>query len=255
MTSVTDKENITMEDVISAVKTFEVADLLNLLKVVASEAEMKIQSALKDVTPAKKTGQTGVIPPQLKKPRAWIEFTLKHALENGWEPFTIFQKKKDKETSVITEEQIKMPGSIHHGGKYIYKDSITEKTPQGRQIIHREAMSLSKQRKDNHHPTYAEFETTYVDESKPILTQETNIVVKKEVTEKITTEPVIKKEVTEKITIEPATTKRSEIPNDGMLHLWTYNGKQYLRNCKGETWTVGADGRQGAWVGWTPATW
>jgi hypothetical protein len=132
----------------------------------------------------------GAIPPQLKKPRAWVEYTLKDALENGWESFTVVQKKKDKETNTITEEQIEMPASILHNGAHIYKDSISEKTPEGKQLIHKEAMSLSKQRKESSHATYAEFEAQYVDEttdddkSVASSTSSKKIVVKKTAAEK-----------------------------------------------------------------------
>jgi len=44
-------------------------------------------------------------------------------------------------------------------------------------------------------------------------------------------------------------TKVEEIPADGMVHPWTHGGKKYLRNSDGETWTVGADGGVGNWVG------
>ena len=192
-----DSENtmITMEDVVSSLKTFESADLFKLLKAVASEAEKKSKTAAKTTTktaPAKKAGSMpkGTVPPQLKKPRAWVEFTLKDALENGWESFTVLQKKKDKETNTITEEQIEMPASVLHDGAHIYKDSITEKTPQGRQIIHKEAMSLSKQRKEAGHASYANFEATYVEEpsdddkSDAGSTASKKIVVKKTAAEK-----------------------------------------------------------------------
>ncbi len=168
-----DSENtiITMEDVVSSLKTFESAELFKLLKAVATEAEKKSKATAKSAVgakaPSKKAGSMpkGAVPPQLKKPRAWVEFTLKNALENGWESFTVLQKKKDKETNTITEEQIEMPASTLHNGAYIYEDSITEKAPEGRQIIHKEAMSLSKQRKESGHATYAEFDASYVDDS------------------------------------------------------------------------------------------
>jgi len=188
-----DSENTTFEDVMSAVKTFEATDLFKLLKAVATEAEKKSkQTKAVAKTPAKKSGSMpkGAVPPQLKKPRAWVEFTLKHALENGWESFTVLQKKKDKETNTVTEEQIEMPGSILHNGAYIYKDSVTDTHPEGRQIIHKEAMSLSKQRKEAGHSTYAEFEASYVDEttdddrSDAGSTASKKIIVKKTVAEK-----------------------------------------------------------------------
>jgi hypothetical protein len=34
-----------------------------------------------------------------------------------------------------------------------------------------------------------------------------------------------------------------------MVHPWVYKGNKYLRNFEGETWTVGADGGVGEWVG------
>lgn len=195
-----DSENtiIAMEDIISSLKTFEPSELFKLLKVVVNEAEKKSKASTKRGGSSdtgvshKKSGSMpkGAVPPQLKKPRAWVEFTLKNALENGWESFTVMQKKKDKETNIITEEQIEMPGSTLHNGAHIYEDSITEKAPEGRQLIHKEAMSLSKQRKESGHDTYAEFEAQYVDEttdddkSVSSSTSSKRIVIKKTVAEK-----------------------------------------------------------------------
>ena len=195
-------QSIGLEDIISSLKTFEAAELFKLLKAVASEADKKATALQKQVVASqkiatktaatKKTGSMpkGAIPPQLKKPRAWVEFTLKDALENGWESFTVIQKKKDKETNTVTEEQIEMPGSILHNGAHIYKGSVTEKTPDGKQLIHKEAMSLSKQRKESSHATYSEFEAQYVDEttdddkSVASSTSSKKIVVKKTAAEK-----------------------------------------------------------------------
>ena len=202
--------NTTFEDVLTAVKTFESAELFKLLKAITSEAEKKSKTAVKrggsgDASVSrKKTGSMpkGSIPPQLKKPRAWVEFTLKDALENGWEAFTVVQKKKDKETNTVTEEQIEMPGSVLHNGAHIYEDSVTEKTPEGKQIIHKEAMSLSKHRKETNHASYARFEATYVEESsdddKSVAssTSSKKIVVKKTAAEK-EAEAAAKKEAKE----------------------------------------------------------
>ena len=188
--------NYTMEEVISSLKTFEASELFKLLKAVTTEAEKKTKQTktTSKASTAKKAGSMpkGAVPPQLKKPRAWVEYTLKDALENGWESFTVLQKKKDKETNTITEEQIEMPGSILHNGAHIYEDSITDKTPEGRQIIHKEAMSLSKQRKESSHVTYAAFEAQYVDESdddksdagSSVASASKKIVIKKTAAEK-----------------------------------------------------------------------
>jgi hypothetical protein len=342
MSSDSENTNTTMEEVLTAVKTLEAPELFKLLKAVASEAEKKSkQTKAATKATAKKTGSMpkGAVPPQLKKPRAWVEFTLQHALENGWESFTVLQKKKDKETNTITEEQIEMPASVLHEGAHIYEDSITEKTPNGRQLIHKEAMSLSKQRKEASHPSYAEFEAQYVDETSDDDKSETGstaskkIVVKKTAAEKEAEAAAKKaekeaekaakkaekeaekeakkaekeaekaaakaakeaekaaakaaKEADKKPAVKapvpaaavkkaatpakPAAAKPAEkpaaaaatpakkkptpakveedIPEDGMVHPWTFNKKNYLRNSDGETWTVGADGGVGKWVG------
>jgi len=152
-----------VETIMGAIKSIDSSELFKLLKAVISEIEKKTKQEAKVTKPTKKAGSApkGVSPPQLRKPRAWVEYTLKGALENGWESFTIHQKKKDKVSGDVTEEDIEMPESIVHNGKHIYDGSIDEKNPEGRCVKHKEAMSLSKQRKDTGHPTYAIFDSQY----------------------------------------------------------------------------------------------
>ncbi len=274
---------------------------------------------------AKKTGSMpkGSIPPQLKKPRAWVEYTLQHALENGWESFTIHQTHKDKESGEKTEEVIEMPASTLHNGAHVYTDSVNEKNPAGKQLIHKDAMSLSKQRKESNHPTYAEFEAQYIDDSvdddsksTTSSTASSKIIIKKTVAEKeaekeakkaakeaekeekkkekeaekeakkaekeaekatkkaekeaekaeresskssvskgpIPAAAVKKVAKEEKLADKPApkkkpATKADNIPADGMVHPWSFEGKQYFRNSDGETWAKAKDGSCGAWAG------
>ena len=111
----------------------------------------------------------GTVPPQLKKPRAWVDYVLQNASQKGWVPFTVLQTKKNKNTGSKIEETIKMPGSILHNGKYVYEGSITNATPQGKHIIQKDAMTLSKlywlpQEKKGIRPDlYADFEAQYVE--------------------------------------------------------------------------------------------
>jgi hypothetical protein len=110
----------------------------------------------------------GEVPLQLMKPRAWVEFVLKDALEKGWEPFTIYQTEKDK-NGERKEEVIEMPGSILHNGSYVYDGSVTDKMPQGKGIIYKEAIVLSKQywspkdKTGTRPELYREFESQYVE--------------------------------------------------------------------------------------------
>ena len=160
---------------LAALKTLETADLFKVLKQALAAAEKRSTAAAprgKAAVAAKKAGSMpkGVVPPQLRKPRAWVDFTLHHALENGWESFTVFQTKKDKETGEKIDEEIEMSASVLHEGAHVYDGSVTEKTPAGKQLIHKDAMSLSKQRwapkdkKGTHGELYEEFETAYVEE-------------------------------------------------------------------------------------------
>lgn len=322
----------------NSIKSLESIDLFKLLKSVVAEAEKKSkQTKSITKTTTKKSGSMpkGAVPHQLKKPRAWVEYTLKNALENGWESFTILQKKKDKETNIVTEEHIEMSGSILHNGSHIYENSITDKFPDGKRVIHKEAMSLSKQRKGTSHSTYAEFDAQYIDDtpddksvisstsSKKIVEKKTQaekeaeseakkvakviekeankveketekrlkkasvvaakevvtkeVVTKDVVTKDVATKEVVRKEVAAKEVVKTVVAKKkpviktpepevtvkevvktvvpkkkdasNEIPDDGMVHPWTYKTKKYLRNADGETWTVGVDGAVGTWVG------
>jgi hypothetical protein len=164
---------IDLESILAALKQLDTDDLMKVLKLAVAETEKRMKgTSARGKAAAKKTGSMpkGVVPPQLKKPRAWVDFTLKHALENGWEAFTVYQTKKDKETGEKIEEEIEMPASILHDGAYVYEGSVTDKCPTGKQLIHKDAMSLSKQRwapkekKGTHPELYAEFEASYVEE-------------------------------------------------------------------------------------------
>jgi len=193
--SVVQAETQSVDELLATLKSLPALELFKVMKAVLSETEKKVKHA-KTTTdkPTKKKGSmpSGQVPPQLKKPRAWVEFTLKHALENGWESFVVVQKTKDKETKEVTEEEIEMPASILHNGTHVYEDSVTEKTPNGKQMIQKEAMSLSRQRKESGHATYAEFEAQYVaeqdsDDDKSALTTSTKsskVTVRKTAAEK-----------------------------------------------------------------------
>jgi hypothetical protein len=189
------------DDALTTAKELPALQLLKLAKAVIVEAEKKFKQDLKEATKkasqssSKKQGSMpkGQVPPQLKKPRAWVEFTLKHAQENGWESFVIHQVHKDKITGDKIEEEIEMPESEQNeDGEFVYKDSITETNPKGKQMIHKEAMSLSKQRKETGHESYTAFEEEYVseeessDDSKSQTTSSTNskTVIKKTAAEK-----------------------------------------------------------------------
>ena len=152
-------------------KDLDTLDLMKVMKSIVHEVCKKMKS-MKIKSKTKKEGSMpkGIVPAQLRRPRAWVDFTLKHAQENGWESFTIFQTKNNKETGKKEVEEIKMEESVFHDGTYIYQNSVNEKNPTGKKMIQKDAMSLSKQRwtaKDStgtHKSLYEEFLSTYEDE-------------------------------------------------------------------------------------------
>jgi len=107
---------------------------------------------------------------------------MKHATENGWEAFSVFTRKTDKATGVKTEEETEMLGSILHEGVHVYQDSITDKKPSGKSLIHKDAMSLSKHYwtpkdgKGSKEELYREFLSTYVEETVEKSTVESKVV-------------------------------------------------------------------------------
>ena len=166
---------VQFECLLASLKQLEICDLIKIMKATVAEMEKRTKGTIsrgKTVVSLKKAGSMpkGVVPPQLRKPRAWVDFTLQNALENGWDTFTVFQTRKDKITGEKVDEEIDMPCSELYEGAYVYKGSVTEKCPTGKQLIHKDAMSLSKQRwtpkeKTGTHPElYEEFELTYVED-------------------------------------------------------------------------------------------
>ena len=186
-----------VEAVLASLKGLESAELFKVMKQALVEAEKRSKAAaVPKKAAAKKAGSMpkGVVPPQLRKPRAWVDFTLTHALEHGWEAFTVYQTKKDKATGEKVEEEIEMPASELLNGANVYKDSVDEKHPAGKQLIHKDAMSLSKQRwapkekTGTHHALYQEFEASYVEEVSSAASSdsesEKKVIVRKTAAEK-----------------------------------------------------------------------
>jgi len=152
-----------LEIVLAALEEFECADLFKVIKKATLEAEKQMKNGSKIV--AKKAGSApkGVQPPQLRKPRRWVEATLEDALANGWEKFVARKGK----------EEIEYPASELVDGAYIFPGSVDAKNPNGKQIIMAQAMSLSAQRwtpktkKGTHQELYEQFSAEF-DAANPV---------------------------------------------------------------------------------------
>ncbi len=155
-------EQLDIETIIKFIKSSESSVVLKLMKACVAEMEKDIKSGSKRTKNVVKTKQG--TPHQLRKNNAWVKFTLKHALANGWEAFTAKQVSKDKETGEKTNLVVEMSNSMVHNNAHVYRDSVTLECPNGKQIIHKEAMSLSKFWKTNRDDIYQLFLSEY-DES------------------------------------------------------------------------------------------
>jgi hypothetical protein len=221
---ITEEEHeFTIETIKNAIKDLDIQDILALIKTASIEAEKKAKSAGLKVSSTKKKGSApkGVSPPQLAKPRAWVEFVLQYALQNGWESFVCKTKKKDKTTEQVEIEEIEMPGSVMHDECWVYEGSVTEKNPNGKQLIHKEAMSLSKvwwspKEKTGTHPEiYDAFEEQYVppeplDSTSSESSSASSSVVRKLTAAEKEAEKEAKKEAKEKEKAEKKEAKEKE---------------------------------------------
>lgn len=214
-----------LDQLTTQLKELEIGDLFKVLKAALAEAEKKAKSGAKvskkahpKVKVAKKAGSMpkGVVPPQLRKNRAWVKFTLMAAQTNGWESFTVHQTKLNKATGVTEEEEITMPCSIVHEGVHVYDGSVNEKKPKGKQFIPKDAMSLSSERwtpkvsAGSNEASYNEFLSSYVDEPvEPKEKVEKVLIVRKTVAEK-EAEKVSKALVTKTEKVQKAEQKEVE---------------------------------------------
>jgi hypothetical protein len=150
----TEIKNEQLEQLTKQFKEMEVGDLFKALKVGLAEAEKRSKTKAKA-----KTGSMpkGACPPQLKLNNAWVKHVKDYVNLNGWEAFSVPTTTTDKETGAKTLVVEELPASIMHDGAYIFEGSVTEETPQGVQVNHKQAMTLSKQWKEEKAHLYEAF--------------------------------------------------------------------------------------------------
>ena len=187
VSEISEMNQVDVSSVMSALKTMGAADLFKVMKAAMSEAEKKTKETMKSTKKDKKKRSgsmpKGIIPPQLMKPRAWMDFVKKYATENGWESFMIHKTKKDKITGEKVEETVEMPGSTLYEGVHIFEGSVSAEHPQGRMLSHADVMSLSKTwwtpktSEGSHEKLYQEFEAQYVSTENVVLKENIEILM------------------------------------------------------------------------------
>jgi hypothetical protein len=107
-------------------------ELLVIITAAAAEAKKSIKlvsKAPKEAKEKKGSMPKGSVPPQLVKPRAWVNFTLQHANNFGWESFEVKGQTEPMAASVLVD------------GKNVFEAT-------GKPMNNKQAMSLSKVRWD-----------------------------------------------------------------------------------------------------------
>jgi len=166
-----DNESVALmpyEDLAAQLKMLSQPDLFKAIKLVTAQLEKASKVAAKP-TKAKKASKKAANPnksyDQLKKPRAWVNFVLQDALQNGWPAFSITQSKTDKATGAKETEIIDMPESECVDGVYYYKGTVEPTTGKGKTMITKHAMSLSKIYKSDKPDLYEQFSSKYDEEA------------------------------------------------------------------------------------------
>lgn len=72
---------------------------------------------------------------------AWIDYTLAHAKEHGWEPFVVYCVRHGNEVELYQKS-----GALLHQGNWIYQGSVSELRPYGAGMTREDAEALSAQR-------------------------------------------------------------------------------------------------------------
>jgi len=107
----------------------------------------------------------GVRPQQLEKSTRWVDVVLQDAKENGWEPFEMPQKVKDKLTGEKETVVVQMSrGVMGSKGVYVY-EGMTQGKGEEKTFNLTDAMSLSKKLKEENSQLWQDFSAgAYSDE-------------------------------------------------------------------------------------------
>jgi len=136
-----------IQNIQETMKDHSLDELLAIIAAATAEAKKKakivVKAPKKEAKEKKGSMPKGVVPPQLVKPRAYVDYTLADANKNGWEAFEI--SGKPFAASVQKED-----------GTHIFEAT-------GKPFNHKHAMSLSKIRKTKRPEFYQAFEAQHVE--------------------------------------------------------------------------------------------
>ena len=121
-----------IQNITEQFKGLSVEELLAIIAAATAEAKKSakvVSKAPKEAKEKKGSMPKGEVPPQLVKPRAWVNYTLNHANNFGWESFEVKGQTEPMAASVLVD------------GKNVFEAT-------GKPMNNKQAMSLSKVRWD-----------------------------------------------------------------------------------------------------------
>jgi hypothetical protein len=135
-----------IQNIQESLKELSVEELLTIISAATAEAKKKakivVKAPKKEAKEKKGSMPKGVVPPQLVKPRAYVDYTLADANKNGWEAFQISGQP--------------FAASVQKEGAHVFEAT-------GKPFNHKHAMSLSKIRKTTRPEFYQAFEAQHVE--------------------------------------------------------------------------------------------
>jgi len=258
-----------IQNIQESLKELSVEELLTIIAAATAEAKKKakivVKAPKKEAKEKKGSMPKGVVPPQLVKPRAYVDYTLADANKNGWEAFEI--SGKPFAASVQKED-----------GTHIFEAT-------GKPFNHKHAMSLSKIRKTTRPEFYQAFEAQHVEPAPAAESEESDgeekaataaVSAPKPKKEKAAPKPkktdeekaaekeakkAEKAEAKKAEKTEKKVAKKPEAPKEVAVDTWvpkTTDGKVYPRTIGGvvyfsnhlhQLWVKDSDGGVGDWAG------
>ena len=272
-----------IQNLIESFKGLSVEELLTIIAAATAEAKKSakvVAKAPKEAKEKKGSMPKGMNPPQLDKPRKWVEYVLKRANEVGWPAITV-------------KDTVALPASVERDGKHVFEAT-------GKPLNNKQAMSLPKE-SSVEVAASADAESDAESESSvevslevPAAPKEKKEKKAKKTEEEKEAEKVAKKEAadlkkTQEKEVKEAAKKaekeakkaasKEEAPKakpvamklkkaapkveerpfdieaDTMVHEWVFQGKKVYVNSNGEMWERTDSDEAGPWMGkYDPAT-
>jgi hypothetical protein len=153
-----------IQNIQETMNEFSLEELLAIIAAATAAAKKKakiVEKAPKEAKEKKGSMPKGELPPQLQKPFAWVDYTLKHANENGWPAYKVKGQEEKAEASELRD------------GVHVFPST-------GKPLNRKQAMSLSKyywaakEKVGENQALYEEFDAQHVPAPRKVIVEESD---------------------------------------------------------------------------------